>query len=223
MQLRRLHELETAQLRAEAAAQRRRLGADMHDYVASSVTRATAITRRVLGRGSLQAADREAMQVVESELVAAINQVRQIVRLLEDDKPDAQTSAARLAEQLTAAEGVLREAGFATSVHATGDWARLAVDSLAAYAVLHEGVANVIQHGRPRGIVQILVDAEPEWLQIAMVNQLGDSGVVAGAELRGKGLHNLGQRVIQAGGELEVASEEGTWILRVQLPGEGAE
>ncbi|HMR48498.1 MAG TPA: hypothetical protein PKE40_03810 [Arachnia sp.] len=222
-QVRRLHELETAQLQAEAAAHRRRLSADMHDYVASSVTRATAITCQVLGRDGLQAPDREALRVVEAELVAAIDQVRQIARLLEEDRTAPPASADRLAEQLAAAERALREAGFAASVHATGEWVHLAVDSLAAQAVLHEGVANAIQHGRPGGVVQILVNAEPGRLQLAMVNQLGDSSLAADAPLRGNGLKNLGQRVIQAGGELEVACEEGTWILRIQLPGERAE
>lgn len=218
VQLREVHVLQTAQLRADAAAQRRQVGSDMHDYVAASVTRATAITRQVIGRGGLQTADREALETVESELVAAIDQVREIVLLLESDETGSPAVASQTAQQLKTAERVLREAGFSASTHVSGDWAELEMDSAAAHAILQEGVANAIQHGRSGGIVQILVDAELPWLQLTVVNQLEDTSQPVAPSRGGNGIRNLRHRVEEARGELEVAREEGTWILRAQLP-----
>lgn len=165
-QLERMHAL-------ERRAENQRLGALMHDAVASTLTQALAVTRDALVSGEIPEAQARGLHLVSSNLAAALDELRAIVLVLEGhaETRDGGVAVRSLGQELGQAQETLSASGFSASVRATGEWQDVELPGEVVRLVLREAVANVIRHGRPSGFVHISADVSDGLLSLAVLNQ----------------------------------------------------
>lgn len=201
----------------ERKAERQALAANMHDSVAATLTQAVAVARAALVRRPSGEDSRPSLELIEANLSSALEELRSIVRVLEGGDTLGPADGGSLAVGLVQARDALREAGFAVTFYAPGDWTSSVECEDTAGVVLKEAVANVIRYAAPGGSVHISMGRDDDMLTLAVINQLPSVPIVDRSS-GGYGLRNLAQRVKRASGNFETYSEDGAWVLRTGLP-----
>lgn len=203
-------------VRQAVAAERIRIGRDLHDVVSHSLTVmiAQAEAARVLVDEPRAG---EALGRVAETGRGAMQGLRGMLRVLGDDTAD-RVPAPSLADL----ESLVRDA--ATGEHRTsfsvhGTPRELAPDvELALYRAVQEATTNAMRHVRPP--VRILV--EIEWRADEVVATVADDGGAGhvhaeDAPAAGSGLIGMAERVQRAGGTLHVRRGRG-WTVTATLP-----
>lgn len=211
-QLERMHAL-------ERRAENQRLGALMHDAVASTLTQALAVTRDALVSGEIPEAQARGLHLVSSNLATALDELRAIVLVLEGhaEMRDGGVAVRSLGHELGQAQETLSASGFSASVRATGEWQAVELPGQVVRLVLREAVANVIRHGQPSGFVHISAEVSDGFLSLAVLNQ-APARVGGSPTPFGHGIRNLRQRVTGLEGDFEAGVSEGVWTLRATVP-----
>lgn len=209
---------EAARLREAIAAERTRIGRDLHDVVSHSLTvmvaqaeAARLLAERDPGRSAV-AIDRVATTGRD-----AMQGLRGMLRLLDDDGGPADREPA---PGLAALAGLV--AGAASADHETafverGQRRELPPDAeLALYRAVQEALTNAVRHLVP----PVRIRVELVWGTddvVATVVDDGGRGRVSPMEGGGTGLIGLTERLRQAGGDLAVWRDRG-WSVRAWLP-----
>ncbi|HMR47805.1 MAG TPA: histidine kinase [Arachnia sp.] len=201
----------------QRAAERQSLAANMHDGAAAVLTQAAMLVRAVLRRAPINEDSRSSLEMVESNLTVALDELRSVVRVLDDGESVRPTGRESLVISLMRARETLEKAGFIASLDAQEGCAILLPGRHTAHLVLGEAVANVLRYGAPGGPAHISADNTGGWLTLAMINQLPPTPSVV-TEASGLGLRSLARRVQSEGGRFEAKPEDGAWILRMELP-----
>lgn len=175
------------------AAERERIGRDLHDILGHSLTTITV---------SAQLAQR----LLESDLEAARAQISEVERISRQSLADVRATVSgmqevRAATEIASARSVLTAAGIEADVPAALPELDDARAELFGY-VIREGITNVVRHSRA---TRCTIRVDPGCVSVA------DDGVGIPRDRSRSGLDGLARRVEEGGGELVVApGEDGT-------------
>lgn len=184
------------------AAERERIGRDLHDILGHSLTTITV---------SAQLAQR----LVDADPTASRTQLAEIERLSRQSLADVRTTASgmqhvRLAGEIASSRSVLAAAGITADAPSSLPVLTDAESELLGYAV-REAVTNVVRHSRASRC-EIGVEEDGRSLTVA------DDGRGMGPTVRRSGLRGLARRFDDAGGSITVGeSPGGGTLLRAQL------
>ncbi|MBM7502868.1 sensor histidine kinase [Agromyces aurantiacus] len=203
-------------IRDAVAAERARIGRDLHDVVSHSLTVmiAQAEAARVLTRDAPAA---QALERVADTGRSAMQGLRRMLGVLDagtDDPvlepaPDLR-GLARLVERAGSPE-------YRTSFVERGTPRSLRADvELALFRAAQEALTNAVRHVAP----PVRIDVELAWNPGAVVLSVtddGGGGLVDATVTTGTGLIGMAERVRQAGGALDVRRGRG-WSVQVTMP-----
>jgi signal transduction histidine kinase len=203
---------ETSSRRA-AAEERERIGREMHDIVAHSVSVMVVqagAARRVLEANANRKSATDALRQIEDTGRGALTDMRRMLGILRnpDDVADLspQPSITRLDSLITQA----RDAGVSVEYEVLGNPRPLpsAMD-LSAYRIVQEALTNTIKHAGPAS-AQVVVRYESDRIEIEVV----DDGRGAARELQngrdpGHGLVGMRERAALYGGQLQAGPRPG--------------
>ena len=188
------------------AAERERIGRDLHDILGHSLTAIAVkagLARRLVGR----------------DQAAAATEIGEVERLAREALADVRSTASgyremSLASQLAVARSVLRAAGVTAHLPSTVDGVDPSVRDLFGY-VVRESVTNVVRHA-DAGTCTVTLG--PRWVEI--VNDDHAAGADPPSSLwSGHGLSGLADRVRAAGGLLEAGPRPGGgFVVRATVP-----
>lgn len=225
---RREHESAVAaeRLRQALAAERTRIGRDLHDVVSHSLTVmvAQAEAARLLADTD-PVRSRTAIDRVASTGREAMQGLRGMVRVLDDGSP-AEREPAPGIDGLAALVAGAASPGHDTAFAERGERRPLPPDAeLALYRAVQEALTNAVRHLAPPVRIRVeLVWGEAD--AVVTVVDDGGSGRAAGPAARrddgrGTGLLGLDERLRRAGGELQLWRDRG-WSVRASVPLEEA-
>lgn len=197
------HRFDQAHLRTRLAIsdERTRVARDVHDVLGHSLTAVilkVELCQRLLGdQTASDAADPKRVQACREQLVELESISRQA--LTEIRSTVGGLRATDVGDEVMAARTVLADAGVELLV--TGDVADIAEEdrSMAAW-VVREAVTNIVRHAKAEHCEIQLAPAPGVLLRVS------DDGVGLGSSSEGNGLRGLGERVVSAGGVLQVES-----------------
>ena len=201
--LRRVHEAEHERALAR---ERRRIMADMHDGLGSSLV------------GLLGAVQSGKLlpQEIERRLVDALQELRLAVDALEPVDGDLGVVLGNVRHRMRAA---IEDSGVKLNWQ-VGELPRLSYLTpkaiLAVQRIVLEALTNALQHSQARAVT-VSAQAQERWLRI----RVADDGVgfQERSPSRGRGLDNLRRRAAELGGALDIQSSEGAGASVVlQLP-----
>lgn len=199
-------------VRDALAAERLRIGRDLHDVVSHSLT--VMIAQAEAAR--LSQAD-QAMARVADTGRAALQGLRGMLRVLDAD-PDGDprlTPAPRLSDL----EDLVRDAGsdeHPTSYQVLGTPTPVPPDvELALYRTVQEATTNALRHLRP----PVRIDVTLGWDGPRVTARIQDDGGTGTVEVNtaGTGLIGMAERVRRAGGDLRIERARG-WTVTATLP-----
>jgi signal transduction histidine kinase len=213
---RRLHEL------YDIEQERRRIAADMHDFVAHSwaVVAAQSDGARYGLRGDPTAAA-HALEVIGETARTAIGDLRTIVAQLRD--PTLAPSTPGYAQQAEVLER-MRTSGMDLDFHEVGARDESPLLALTAHRLLGEALTNALKHGDMGAAVQV----EQDWVdgyRLTVTNRLRHDTEQSAApedDAPGHGLVGMAERTTVAGGTFSAGRESGSWVVRVHVPKAGA-
>jgi two-component system sensor histidine kinase DesK len=193
------YQLERSRQRVELlslAAERERIGRDLHDILGHSLT-AISIKSGLAGR------------LVEVDPTAARAQIAEVEAIARQALADVRATASgltevRLATELASARSVLLAAGVEVQVPTALPPLDDATSELFGY-VVREAVTNVVRHAEA---TLCTVAVTPTEVRIAD-DGTGRASRSTAARTDGHGLRGLGERIAQAGGVLTVDSRPG--------------
>ncbi len=196
---------------AAVAAERERIGRDLHDILGHSLTAIAVkagLARRLVGRDD----------------DAAATEIGEVERLAREALADVRATASgyrdvSLAAQLAVAGSVLRAAGITATLPAAVDDVAAAHRELFGY-VVREAVTNVVRHAHA---TRCTITAGPDFVQIVDDGTAAGSSAAgssaAGSSAAGSGLSGLADRVRAAGGVLEAGPRAGGgFSVRASMP-----
>jgi len=187
---------------AAVAAERERIGRDLHDILGHSLTAITVkagLARRLVGRDD----------------DAAATEIGEVERLAREALADVRATASgyrkvTLAAELAVARSVLGAAGVVARLPAAIDDVDPSVRELFGY-VVREAATNVVRHAHATSCT---ITAGPGWVQI-----VDDGAGTDGTSPSGSGLSGLADRVRAAGGSLTAGPRpEGGFAVRACMP-----
>lgn len=204
-------------VREALAAERARIGRDLHDVVSHSLTVmiAQAEAARVLAR---EPESSGALERVAETGRSAMRGLRGMLRVLDDDGE----SAAELAPTpglrgLAALVEGAATPGHRTSFIERGQPRTLRPDAeLAIFRSAQEALTNALRHVRPPVRVQVELAWGADDVVLSVTDD-GGGGPGPGTTGPGVGLIGMAERVRRAGGALEVREGRG-WTVRVTMP-----
>ena len=189
---------------AAVAAERERIGRDLHDILGHSLT-AIAVKAGL------------ARRLLASDPAAAGTEIGDVERLARDALKDVRATASgyrevSLTAELGVAAGVLRAAGIRADLPATADDVDPDAREALGY-VLREAVTNVVRHSRARTCRVVLHSRS---IEIVDDGDGVDRNPTAGT---GAGLQNLADRMGAQGGSCEAGpGPDGGFVIRAGLP-----
>lgn len=180
------------------AAERERIGRDLHDILGHSLT-AISIKATLAAR------------LVDVDQIAAKAQIAEIEQISRQALADVRTTASgmrevRLATEIASARSVLLAAGIESRMPSALPLLSDQASELFGY-VVREGITNVVRHSRA-GVCVVVVE-------VSSVEVRDDGRGLPSAGWSGTGLAGLRSRLEAAGGELVItAGESGGTVLR---------
>ena len=181
------------------AAERERIGRDLHDILGHSLT-------TIAVKADL------AQRLASRDPAATAAQIGEIAGIARQSLKDVRATAAgmrevRLAAEVAAARAVLIAAGVECRAPVALPMLADADSELLGYAV-REAVTNVVRHS---GATVCTIEADADGVRI------GDDGTGLGDRRGGSGLNGLRSRVEQAGGSFDIQSSPAGTVLTVRL------
>jgi signal transduction histidine kinase len=218
-----------AEARALAAEQRARIGRDVHDVVAHSVS--LMVVQAEAGEAQLTGdhPSAECLRAIQRVGRSTLTELRSVLGALSDD-PEADGPAASDGSErgLRTPTPSLRDthrlvadlagAGLDVDLHVEGD---LAVPSdgrdLAAYRIMQEALTNALRHA-PASRVTARVRVDPDQLVVEVID---DGGTVPGsprAHGTGRGLVGMRERARLYGGDVEAGPYDDGFRVCARIP-----
>ncbi|SFS11036.1 Signal transduction histidine kinase [Agrococcus baldri] len=210
-------EAEAVRLRQAIAAERTRIGRDLHDVVAHSLTVMVAQAEAAMLLAETDPGrSRSAIDRVASTGRDAMQGLRGMVRVLDDGGPAEREPAPGidgLAALVAGAASPRHDTAFAER----GERRPLPPDAeLALYRAVQEALTNAVRHVAPPVRIRVeLVWGDAD--AVVTVIDDGGSGRSSGGQGAGTGLVGLAERLRQAGGDLVVWRDRG-WSIRASVP-----
>ena len=204
-------------LRQAIAAERTRIGRDLHDVVSHSLTVMVAQAEAALLLADTDPErSRTAVERVASTGRDAMQGLRGMVRVLDDGGPALREPTPGI-DGLGALVAATASPQHDTAFTELGARRPLPTDGeLALYRAVQEALTNAVRHLRP----PVRIRVELAWGAtdaVATVTDDGGSGRVAGGEGAGTGLIGLAERLRRAGGDLQIRRGRG-WSVRASVP-----
>jgi signal transduction histidine kinase len=200
-------------------AERIRIARELHDVVAHQVTGIVVRAQAARLLASRSGGPAEGYAEIEDAASAALTAMRRLVRMLRtDDEPAPAGAGLRRALETAAGDdprvtlSLPDEAGLPAEVVATAYWVTL------------ESLTNARRHAAAATSVEVAARVERSVFGSALVLDVGNDGVPAGAARRtgGFGLVGMAERVRAAGGTLRAGpADDGRWQVSVRLPVDG--
>lgn len=204
------------QAQLAAAAERTRIAREMHDVVSHSLTVIVA-----LSEGASVTSDpersREASRAVAATARDALAEMRMMLGLLREERPDAAPLApiedGSLEDLVTAA----RNAGFPVQLSVTGVADCPPVVRQAARRIVQEGLTNAMRYAHDPRVIRVDVIHAPHELTLTIDNDGSRPNEPSGGG--GLGLLGLRERLAHLDGTLEAGMiSPNTWRLRARIP-----
>ncbi|MCG7594552.1 sensor histidine kinase [Mycobacterium sp. PSTR-4-N] len=204
-----------------AADERRRIAREVHDVIAHSLS--VTLLHVTGARRDLQV-DRDV-----DEAVAALEQaerlgrqamadIRHTVGLLADATGTAVPNPG-IGDLAALVEDFVR-AGLSVSLRITGDIDRISAgEGLALYRIAQESLANVAKHA-PEAATSVALDVG-NVARLVIVNRVPVPVAGAGAQLEGRGMRGMRQRIELLGGTLDAGPDGDGWSVRAVIPVDG--
>ena len=195
---------------------RRRLAGDVHDVVGHTLAASMLHTSaaRLAIRSDPEAAI-ASLERSEDQTRRSMRDIRSIVHLLRDGT--ATDAPVPTVEDLNRLVDDFRAGGAPVVMETTGDLLDLeAPTALTLHRVVQEGLTNAARHGS--GPIHITIGIADGDVCVEIVNKRNND---SGASRTGTGLIGMRERVEVLGGHVEThaSGPDGTWVLRVRLPG----
>ncbi|WP_433264004.1 sensor histidine kinase [Actinosynnema sp. CS-041913] len=180
--------------------ERNRIAQDMHDSLGHRLSLISVHAGAMALDTGLGDRQRDAVQVLRSAALTAMEELRGVIGVLRRDEPD-EDQVRRTVDAIDELVEGARRAGVRVSLVRGGQPCPLpAKVSHAAYRIAQEGLTNASKHA-PGASVQVTVKYEPDALVVEVRN---NPPRVKPADGSGFGLIGLGERVRLAGGMLHV-------------------
>ncbi|MEU4803448.1 sensor histidine kinase [Actinosynnema sp. NPDC023587] len=180
--------------------ERNRIAQDMHDSLGHRLSLISVHAGALSLDPGLGESQREAVQVLRSAALTAMEELRGVIGVLRRDEPD-EDQVRRTVDAIDELVEGARRAGVRVSLVRGGQPCPLpAKVSHAAYRIAQEGLTNASKHASGAS-VQVTVKYEPDALVVEVRNNPPRVKAPKGA---GFGLIGLGERVRLAGGMLHV-------------------
>jgi signal transduction histidine kinase len=219
-----------AAVAAEAVrAERQRIGRELHDIVAHSISLIAlqaAGAARVVHRDPARA--ERSLESISELSQQAIIELRRMLTLVEGTSPgpDAPPDPATTAEIPELLPGLVqliaqvRETGHQVALEVTGSPGPLDPSvRLAAHRISQEALTNAVKHGSPAADIRCTVTWAVDHLDLRISN---DIRATTPAEPHpfstGRGLYGLQERARLVGGHLETSSTQSTFTISASLP-----
>ncbi len=180
--------------------ERNRIAQDMHDSLGHRLSLISVHAGALSLDAGLGDRQREAVQVLRTAALTAMEELRGVIGVLRRDEPE-EDQARRTVDAIDELVEGARRAGVRVSLVRGGQPCPLpAKVSHAAYRIAQEGLTNASKHA-PGASVQVTVKYEPDALVVEVRNNPPRVKAERGS---GFGLIGLGERVRLAGGLLHV-------------------
>ncbi|WP_246019246.1 sensor histidine kinase [Saccharothrix australiensis] len=195
--------------------ERNRIAQDMHDSLGHRLSLISVHAGALALDTGLGDRQREAVQVLRSAALTAMEELRGVIGVLRRDEPE-EDQVRRTVDAIDELVEGARRAGVRVSLVRGGQPRPLpAKVSHAAYRIAQEGLTNASKHA-PGASVQVTVKYEPDALVVEVRN---NPARVKPADGSGFGLIGLGERVRLAGGMLHVGElPSGGFRIAAVLP-----
>ncbi|MBM7813412.1 sensor histidine kinase [Saccharothrix algeriensis] len=195
--------------------ERNRIAQDMHDSLGHRLSLISVHAGALALDPGLGERQRDAVQVLRSAALTAMEELRGVIGVLRRDEPD-EDQVRRTVDAIDELVDGARQAGVRVSLVRGGQPCPLpAKVSHAAYRIAQEGLTNASKHA-PGASVQVTVKYEPDALVVEVRN---NPPRVKPADGAGFGLVGLGERVRLAGGMLHVGElPSGGFRIAAVLP-----
>ena len=212
--------------RRAVAEERERIARELHDVVThhvSVIVIQAGVARRVLRRRPDDAAD--AIAAIDAAGRQALTDMRRMLGILgptsaQADPLEPMPGLDRLGELIES----VRAAGLPVELSVTGD--RPALDpgvELSAYRIIQEALTNTLKHANGAR-AHVTVQFEPTAVDIGVTDQGGTGPhAIAGADIGGRGLVGMRERVAMFGGQFEAGRESNGFRVHARLPLSGPE
>lgn len=209
---------------ARGLAERNRLARELHDSVghALTITTVQAAAARQVGESDPAFVAR-ALTAIEEAGRTAMADLDHVLGLLRAGEASATAPQRGLADlprliEETRAAGTTISSDLAPDLDAVP-----AVVSREGYRIVQEALTNAIRHARGAP-VYLVVDRSSSGLRIQVTNPLSTSmqeleTASSAAELGGRGLTGMAERVRVLGGKLDAGQGDGQWRVAALLPG----
>jgi signal transduction histidine kinase len=209
------HDREAA-LRAERA----RIARELHDVVTHSVSvmvLQTGAAREIMRRD--EGRSRALLESAESSGRSALEELRHMLGLLEDQDGDAPLAPQPGVGEIPALIEQVREAGLAVQLRVEGSPRQVSGGvAIAVYRIVQEALTNVIKHadGAPSEVVLRWSDAA---LELEVIDQGAPNNGDASSVPMGRGLTGMRERAAMYHGTLEAGpgSDQG-YVVRARIP-----
>jgi signal transduction histidine kinase len=214
---------------AAIVAERSRMARDLHDVVAGRLSAIALQTEAALQPGADPTLIRMVLGTVRESGVAALDEMRAMIRLLRDDRTaDPMLAPARLSQLPDLVESA-GAAGLDVEVDDTrpaGTELPAAVE-LAGFRIVQEALTNVSKHapGAPVRLHLALTGTDGQGtptLLIEVRNGASGEGTERGGPVpgvhSGVGLVGLSERALTVGGTLTAGPDGEGWLVRAELP-----
>lgn len=203
--------------REAAAAERGRIARELHDVIAHSVS-AMVVQASAAEELIRSDPDRATTAVREVALTGrrALAETGRLLHLLRDDDDELGLAPSVGLAQLPALADAVRRGGLEVDLVVDGSLADLPAGvDLSAYRLVQEALTNALKHGAGSARVQLRRDATR--LRLEVSNPLTSMPRTSAGS--GLGLVGMAERVSVFGGTLRHgASDDGRWVLSVELP-----
>ncbi|PZU40423.1 MAG: ATP-binding protein [Microbacterium sp.] len=208
------------QARLAAAAERTRIAREMHDVVSHSLTVIVA-----LSEGASVTADpersREASRAVATTARDALTEMREMLGVLRDDRPEDAPLAPAQDGSLDDIVDAARRAGFPVQLALTGSPTSPPAIMQAIRRVVQEGLTNAMRYAHDPRFIRVHVTHAPAEITVDVRND--GSRPHEPSRGTGLGLMGLRERLEHLGGTLEAGMiSPDQWRLRARIPLEGA-
>jgi signal transduction histidine kinase len=204
------------QAQLAAAAERTRIAREMHDVVSHSLTVIVA-----LSEGASVTADpkrsREASRAVAATARDALSEMRMMLGVLRDERPDAAPLAPSEDGSLDDLVEAARRAGFPVSLSVTGIPDSPPVVRQAIRRIVQEGLTNAMRYAHDPRFIRVEVVHAANELTLTVDNDGSRHNEPSGGG--GLGLLGLRERLAHLGGQLDAGMiSPDHWRLRARIP-----